>query len=83
MGWAALVVALVAVDRLALAAEARGWIYWRRRRATTSAGGNALASLQAVLEPAKEHTIAEEAREAGHVELAADDDPLDGARPRR
>lgn len=77
MAWVllALLVVLV-VDRLALAAEAHGWIYWRRRRATTSSAGNALVALQAILEPAREHTIAEETREATDVDDADEDEPL-------
>jgi len=41
MGWRWLpvvAVVLVAVDRLALAAEARGWLYWRRRPASAGNG---------------------------------------------
>ena len=41
MGWRWLPVVaavLVAVDRLALAAEARGWLYWRRRPASVDDG---------------------------------------------
>src|SRR5690606_8681136 len=61
---AVVVVALVVrsvLQRLALAAEARGWIHYRRR----GGGGAAAAALQAlntVVDPAREHQVVEERR---------------------
>jgi hypothetical protein len=52
---AALVVLAGLVDRLALWAEARGWIYWRRNRPRGSAG-NVLLDLN-VFEPGVRHVI--------------------------
>lgn len=69
--------ALVVVDRLLLAAEARGWVYWRRRTATGSSAGSALLGVQAILEPNAEHVVAEERRQADDIDVAGDDDPLD------
>ncbi|MCW5695999.1 MAG: hypothetical protein KIS96_04590 [Bauldia sp.] len=40
--------ALFALDRLALAAEARGWIYWRRRKPTGSGGDPMIVDLSSL-----------------------------------
>jgi hypothetical protein len=46
--------ALIAIDRAFLAAEARGWIYWRRReRLGFHVGASAAAELGALLSPAE------------------------------
>jgi hypothetical protein len=50
------VVALLLVDRLLLAAESRGWIYWRRRRSSPGTRASALLELHAMLEPDRRHT---------------------------
>jgi len=57
--------ALLVADRLLLAAEARGWVYWRRRRASADALGDALARIHALVEPRAERRLAaeEEVRE--------------------
>lgn len=49
--------ALFAFDRLALWAEARGWIYWRRKKAQTGALGSALMEMNVFANPAAEHVI--------------------------
>lgn len=64
----------VLVDRLLLAAEARGWIYWRRRQASSTALGSAALTVQAILEPEKAHVV-EERRDQGEEE-PGDDDPV-------
>jgi len=64
---AAAVAGLVAVDRLLLAAEARGWIYWRRRTSSPGTRAGALLELHALLEPDRRHT-AEIVRAEGHEE---------------
>ena len=51
---AAIALVLVAIDRAALWAEARGWIYWRRRKRVGSQVGAAVAAeLGAILSPAE------------------------------
>ena len=55
-------VALGALHRVALWAEARGLIHYRRR-GTSGALGNALLELQAILEPSKRHVIEERLRD--------------------
>ena len=54
----AAVVAAYGLHRLALWAEDRGWIYYMRRKPTTSALGNAFLEVQSLLEPEKKHLIA-------------------------
>ena len=50
----AIIAGLVAVDRLALWAESRGSIYWRRRKRVGSQVGAAMAmELGAILSPAE------------------------------
>lgn len=56
---AGILVALFLLDRLLLAAEARGWIYWRRRKASPGTLGNAIASAHALLEPDRRHLVEE------------------------
>ncbi|HJV37372.1 MAG TPA: hemerythrin domain-containing protein [Geothrix sp.] len=81
---ALVVVALGLLDRLGLWMEARGWIYWRRRRAQGSALGATFLELQKIFESGKaEHVIAAQANAgkespdpiAGH--LAADHAEID------
>lgn len=58
--------ALYLIDRAALWAEDRGWIYWRKKRAQTGAISSALISLDAVTNPAAQHVV--EAKEAKKLE---------------
>lgn len=69
----ALAAALFVLDRLALWAESNGWIYYRRRRASPRALGNALLETQALLEPRARETI--EALAARPAEAEASGDP--------
>lgn len=56
-------VAVVALDRLALAAETRGWLYWRRSQGGGSGGGSgALGELIEVFQPSRSSTVAETER---------------------
>jgi len=77
-------VALGLLDRLGLWMEARGWIYWRKRKAGGSALGSTFLELQKVFESGKaEHVI--EAKQDGRKEatdslaarLAADHGEID------
>lgn len=43
--------------RVALWAEARGWIYYLRRRPQSSALGNAFLEVQALIEPEKRQLV--------------------------
>lgn len=59
---AAALAALWGLDRLLLVAEARGWIYYRKKRGTSSRLGSAFLEVQSILEPEKRH-VAEIRRE--------------------
>jgi hypothetical protein len=47
--------ALFAADRLLLAAERRGWIYWRRKRASPCSAASAMLEIQSIVEPGRAH----------------------------
>lgn len=80
---AGVILGLVIIDRLLLAAERRGWIYWRRRKASVSRASSALLSIQSIFEPDREHVVEERAREEADIDVAADDDPPDPPGDRR
>ena len=67
----------VVVDRAMLAAEARGWVRWRRSPPGRTAVGGAMLELHSILEPEKEHVVEERARERGAIDQADDDEPED------
>jgi hypothetical protein len=55
---------LVVLDRVAVWAESRGWLYWRHRApATTPGGSGILADLLQVFQPAQRHVVAERDRQ--------------------
>jgi hypothetical protein len=64
---AAVIFAAAVLDRLLLAAEARGWIYWRRRKASPGTRAGAMLELHAMLEPSRRHA-AEVVRAEAHEE---------------
>lgn len=65
---ALVVVALGLLDRLGQWMEARGWIYWRKRRSQGSVLGSTFLELQKIFESGKaEHVI--EARQDGRKEV--------------
>lgn len=70
------IAAAVVLDRLALAAEARGWIYWRRVKPKRATAANALQHVQAIFEPQIEHVV-EERSKIG-ADQPGDDEPPDG-----
>lgn len=71
---------LFLLDRLFLAMEARGWIYYRKNKPKASALGTSLLELQSLLEPGKRHVI--ETREEHRKEEEDDAGPDDPARIR-
>ena len=85
LAWgAAGLVTLWLLDRGALWAEDRGWIYWRKRQPDRATSGNAMLEVQALLEPQKVHVIEE--RRAEHVQqeqAGAKKRPLPRDRPIR
>ena len=67
------VVTLFMIDRLALWAEARGWIYWRRKKAQTGAMSSMLMEMNVITNPSAQHVI--EAKDAKKLEERENDDP--------
>ena len=67
------VVTLLVIDRLALWAEERGWIYWRRKKAQTGALGSALMEMNVITNPSAQHVI--DAKDAKKLEERENDDP--------
>lgn len=65
---------LYVLDRLLLAAEDRGWIYWRRSKPSPGTRAGALMELHALLEPDRKHTV-EVLREETHEEDDEGDPP--------
>jgi len=66
---------LILLDRLLLALERRGWIYWRRSRGSSGSLGNAMLDVQKILEPSKRHVVEERRR-------SPDERPEDGDPPK-
>lgn len=59
-GWFRIIliaVALYALHRVALWAEARGWIYYMKSRGHSTRAGSAMLEVQQLLEPSKKHVI--------------------------
>ncbi|HKI85306.1 MAG TPA: hypothetical protein VKA53_01040 [Thermoanaerobaculia bacterium] len=73
-------VALFLIDRLALWAESRGWIFYRRRHPSPGTVGNAFLNLQSMIEPGKVHVI--EAQEDAEPEQEPSGDPPEGGAQR-
>ena len=67
------IVTLFMIDRLALWAEARGWIYWRRKKAQTGAMSSMLMEMNVITHPSAQHVI--EAKDAKKLEDRENDDP--------
>jgi hypothetical protein len=66
-------VAAFVLDRIALWAENNGWIYWRRRRASTTSIGAILSDLNTVTNPSAQHVV--EAKQAKKLEERDNGDP--------
>ena len=74
--WALVAVAgLVIADRLLLAAEARGWIYYRTRRAGKGAAAERLQQLGTIWDPSQQHWLAQKDWQEDAADEA--DDPSD------
>jgi len=67
---------LFALDRLALAAERRGWVYYRARKANPASLGSAMLEVQSLLEPGVREVV--EARSEAPGEAEAKGDPPSG-----
>jgi hypothetical protein len=72
---AAIGVALFGLDRLALWAETKGWIYWRKKKAQTGALGSALMEMNVITNPSAEHVIVVKDAKKFEERENGDDDP--------
>jgi hypothetical protein len=54
---AAIVAGAIALDRFLLWCEARGWIYWRKKKASPGTAASAMLELQSLVEPANKHVV--------------------------
>ncbi len=68
------------LHRLALWAEGRGWIYYRKHQGSSGALGNALLEVQGVLEPSKRHILEERVKKGPAIQESGDK-PNAGCRP--
>jgi hypothetical protein len=66
-------VAIVILDRLLLAAERRGWIYWRKRKASPGTTASAMLEIQSLVEPGRAHTVEVLREELPEVDDEGDD----------
>ncbi len=77
--WGTMVLlALYCIDRIAVWAEGRGWIFYRKRHPESSSVGNAMLELQTILEPSKRHLIEERVKQGGESQESGDK-PKSGA----
>jgi hypothetical protein len=81
--WTAVVagaaVAVWSLDRVALWAESRGWIYYRRTERKTGANlGDAFLEIQTMIEPGTRHVV--EIRREEKSEQSESGDPPDAPR---
>jgi hypothetical protein len=67
-----IVAGLFLLDRLLLALERRGWIYYRKRRGSSGALGNSMLEVQKILEPSKRHVVEERLRDADGPQESGD-----------
>lgn len=76
-GWAVagllVLAAVIALDRLLLRAEERGWIYYRRRKPSPGSVGSAVLQVHSILEPAKVYAL--EAKRTDGAEQDGEADP--------
>lgn len=73
--WVVLVVVgTYLLHRVALRMEAKGWIYYQKKRGSSGALSSAALELQSMLEPSKRYVLEERRRE--DIEEPASGDPL-------
>jgi len=67
---------LLVIDRLLLYLEIKGWIYYRRKKPSSSALSNACLEVQQLLEPSKKHVV-EIKKDEKRVQQEAGEPPQD------
>ena len=80
---AAAVAGLVGIDRIALWAESRGWIYWRRRKPSPGAASGMFGELVEMFEPSHRHVIEERQRQEADVVQSETGEPASPEDPER
>lgn len=65
-------IVLYCLHRAAVAAERRGWIYYRKKHGSSGSVGNAFLEVHALFEPAKRHLLEERVREEPEAEQEGD-----------
>ncbi|WP_280357578.1 hypothetical protein [Nocardia otitidiscaviarum] len=67
-----LVVGVIVVDRVAVWAEGRGWIYWRHRPRNAGVGPSVLGQMESLLSPSYRHVVEEtRAKQVLRIDQAA------------
>lgn len=66
------ILAFFVLDQLLLAAERRGWIYWRKKSASPGTTASAMLEVQSMFEPGRAHVV-----EASRAEATEEDDEGD------
>lgn len=72
-----LLAAGVVIDRLAVWAERRGWIYWRSRRAE-SGGGGPFHDVFTLFQPSHQHVVEEQDRQRTTIVRPESGEPVAG-----
>ena len=71
--WAIIVLAgLYLLDKIALWAEGRGWIYYRKRQASSGTLGNAFLEVMTIFDPGKRHIIEERVKKGPAAQESGD-----------
>jgi hypothetical protein len=73
---------LFLLDRLALWAEGRGWMYYRKKQGSSGAVGNAFLEVQTIFEPGKRHILEERMKKSAESQ-ASGDKPKTGDDPKK
>ena len=71
----AVVVGIVLLDRVLLALEARGWIFYRRNKPNFQNAGSVFLEFQAMFEPRMRHVIEQKRQEQEEEDADEDGDP--------
>ena len=78
--WAIAVVAgLYLLDRLGLWAEGRGWIFYRKRQASSGTMSNAFLEVMKIFDPGKRHVIEERVKKGPATQESGDKPKPGGA----
>ncbi|QOW34451.1 hypothetical protein [Nocardia seriolae] len=66
---------MIVVDRVAVWAEGRGWIYWRHRPRNAGVGPSVLGQVESLLSPSYRHVVEEtRAKQVLRIDQTAGED---------